>query len=277
MSKALISNGIYLLCILVCFITSLISYINISCSDYSYVTGITRNWSYGPISEAEASSYDCSPGKESLINDFWKGTSYGSACLPTDLDDVLFGGVCDRNSYGHVSIFKNGPLPYKIWKGTHICSKRGPTYLDLKTAKTESECGSSFKSCGIIDTLNQVLCYHNDINYPYNYVKLLGPNDTIATDRKYDVVNLGLNGQEGKFIFSNENINGKIINEFNIDDDVPCLSPDYKHLSYVPHFFEKSYSKGNCTNEVGGEFLDKSYTKLDSESYNRLYEENKII
>jgi hypothetical protein len=131
-------------------------------------------------------------------------------------------------------------MPYKIWKSTLICSKRDPSYLDLKTAKTESECGSSYKSCGIIDSLNQVLCYPDNVKCQYNYFNALGPNDAIPTDRKYDVVNIGFNQREGKFIFSNENTRGRIIKQFTIDDDIPCISPDYKHLSYQPYYLEKN-------------------------------------
>jgi len=276
MFKELVSNGIFLLCILLCFVFSLISYINISSSDYFYITGISRNWAYGPISEVEASSYDCNSDKVSLINDFWEGTVQGCVCSAI-INDGLYRGICNRKSYGCSGVFPNSPMPYKIWKSTHFCSKRGPSYLDLKIAKTESECGSNYKSCGIIDSLNQVLCYPDNVKCPYNYVNALEPNDSIPTDRKYDVVNIGFNGQEGKFIFSNENTRGKIINQFSIDDDVPCVSPDYKHLSYIPYYLEKSYDKGKCTNDIGGELYDNSYTKLDSESYSRLYHENQIM
>jgi len=276
MSKSIISNAVFILCILLCFVFTLVSYIQLSSSDYVYISSIGRNWGSGPISEAEASGYDCSAGKIPVMNDFWDGTVNGCAC-PALITDGLSRGSCSRKSYACSNVYAISPMPFRLWKSTNICGKRGPTYLDLKTAKTESECGSGYKSCGIIDTLNQVLCYPSNVDCPYNYVRTLGPNEAVPSDMKYDVVPLGFNGQEGKLIFSNENKNGKIINQFRVDDDIPCISPDYKHLSVTPYYLEKSWDKNKCTNDVSGQFFDSSYVKIDSESYNRLYSDNQIL
>lgn len=93
---------------------------------------------------------------------------------------------------------------------------------------------------------------------------------------KYTVVPIGLNGQDGKFIFSNQNTNGKIITQFKIDDDTPCMSPDYRHLLIKPYYLEVSWDKNSCQNDVGGKFVDDAYIKIDSVAYSRLYSDNQI-
>jgi len=275
MSKTIISNAVFLLCMLFCFIFTLVSYIKFSTSDYMYVASIGRNWKNGPISDVEAGGYDCQVGKDSAIDDRWDGTVSGCIC-PALITDGLTRSSCSRKSFACQTIYQIGPMPYRLWKGTNICVKRGPNYLDLKTAKTPSECGSGYKSCGVVDTLNQVLCYPSNVECPYNNVKALSSSQQVPNDMKYTVVPMGFNGQDGKFIFSNENVKGKTITQFKIDDDTPCMSPDYRHLLVKPYYLEVTWDKNSCQNDVGGQFVDSAYTKLDSESYSRLYSDNQI-
>ena len=276
MSKNIISNAVFILCVLCCFIFSLISYIQFSSSDYVYVSSIGRNWSNGPISDVEASGYDCPSGKSPAIVDFWLGTVSGCSC-PALIGDGLSRSACSRRSYACSNVYQLGAIPYRIWRGSNLCVKRGPNYLDLKTGKSSNDCGSGYKSCGIADSLNQVLCYPNNVECPYNFVKVLSPSEQVPKDVKYTVVPLGFNSQEGKILFSNENTSGKTLIQFKVDDNTPCLSPDYRNLEIKPYYLEKTWDMNSCQNEIGGQRYDNSYTKIDSESYNRLYSDNQIL
>lgn len=276
MSKTIISNALFILCVFCCFIFSLISYVQFNSSDYVYVSSIGRNWANGPISDAEASGYECPSGKTPAIDDFWMGTVSGCSC-PALISDGLSRSACSRRSYACSSVFQIGAIPYRVWRGSNICVKRGPNYLELKTGKSPADCGTGYKSCGVADSLNQVLCYPNNVECPYNFVKVISNAEKVPTDKNYTVMPLGFNAQDGRMIFSNENTSGKTLNQFKIDDNVPCLSPDYRNLAVKPYYLEKTWDRNSCQNEIGGEKYDNSYTKLDSETYNKLYSENQIL
>jgi len=241
-----------------------------------YVSSIGKNWAKGPISDAEASGYECSAGKTPAIDDFWQGTVQGCNC-PALIGDGLSRSACSRRSYTCANVFPIGPIPYRIWKGSNICVKRGPNYLDLKTGKSAADCGSGYKSCGIADTLNQVLCYPNNVECPYNFIKVLPNSATVPSDKKYISIPLGAFNSDSKMIFSNENISGKSVIQFKIDDNTPCLSPDYRNLAVKPYYLEKVWNMNTCSNNIGGKNEDESYTKIDSESYQRLYSDNQIM
>jgi len=241
-----------------------------------YVSSIGKNWSNGPISDAEASGYDCPAGKTPAIDDFWQGTVAGCNC-PALIGDGLSRGACSRRSFTCSNVFPIGAIPYRVWKGSNICVKRGPNYLELKTGKTAADCGSGYKSCGIADTLNQVLCYPNNVECPYNFIKVLSNKEAVPTDRKYTSMPLGAFNPEAKIIFSNENTSGKSVIQFKIDDNTPCLSPDYRNLVIKPYYLEKVWNMNTCSNDVGGKNEDESYTKIDSESYQKLYSDNQIM
>jgi len=67
-------------------------------------------------------------------------------------------------------VFNNGSIGKEVnkWRNRLICYKR--TSNRLKDAKiinvTIEECGDSYKMCGYVDTLNQVLCVKNNSSCP---------------------------------------------------------------------------------------------------------------
>ena len=276
MSKTIVSNAVFILCTLLCFIFSTISYVQFSSSDCVYIASIGKNWANNPITNAEGSGYECSSGKVPAIDDFWLGTVTGCSCLSL-IGEGLTRTACSRRRYTCSTVYQIGGIPYRLWRGTNICVKRGPNYLDLKTAKSAALCGSGYKSCGIADSLQQVLCYPNAVDCPYNFIKVLSANQQVPNDKNYTVIPLGFNGQDGKMIFSNENISGNTVNQFKIDDNQPCLSPDYKNLAIKPYILEQSWNKNSCQNAIGGKNFDFAYTLVDSESYNELYSDNHIL
>ncbi len=264
-----------IVCVIICFIFSILSLTRINASDYVYISSIGKNWDNSPLWKLEASGYNCTSDKSSAINQFWSGTEYGCYC---ESMDGLHSGSCDEENEMYCSDVENlFPIEFKFWKGINMCMKKRHNYLDLKIVKEQNQCGSEYKPCGVIDSLNQILCYPDKDVCPYNEVKVLGPKEPVPQDKKYDVLPLGIKGSEGNIIFSNENIRGTVITQFKIDDDTPCLSPDYKNLKHTPYLLEKSSEKNECKNEIGGELIDKYYTKIDSIDYNRLYSENQIM
>lgn len=274
-NSSVILSAIFVLCMFLCFIFSIVCYTKFDGSDHMYVASIGKNWSTGPISDVEAGGFDCPPGKVSIINDDWMGTNQGCYCQ--GIFNTLTATVCNRKSFNCHNVMGVNPIPLKEWRSSNLCGKRGPNYLKLKTASTANGCGGKYKSCGIIDSLNNHLCYPDDIPCPYNFFKIENKDFKVPTDKNYTIVPLGNNGVEGKAIFSNEYKEDKVVNEFRIDDNTPCLSPEYKNLNHQPYVLEKTYGYDKCTNEIGGSYLDKSFTKVDSSTYNQLYYSNKIM
>lgn len=276
MKNNILFTAIFFVSVILCFVFSIICFSKLSNSEYNFIGSIGKNWITGPISDIEGSGYTCPAGKVSIINDEWEGTKTG--CFCDGIFTTLTAARCSRkkNNYFCRDIFPINPVPYKEWKSTNLCGVRGPNYLSLKTSASQNGCGSNFKSCGKIDTLNQFLCYPSDTPCPINYMKIESKNYVTPKDNNYTVIDLGINGNEGKAVFSNEFTDDKIINEFRIDDDTPCISPEYKNLNHKPYYLENTYGYDKCTNEIAGEFVDKSFVKVDTITYDQLYQDNQI-
>ena len=68
----------------------------------------------------------------------------------------------------------------------------------------------------------------------------------------------------------------KIISHFNIDDDIPCIDPNEKHLKIKPYLLENTFYRSRCKNKLLDDLYDLSYKFLDSIKYKTLYEDNNI-
>jgi len=248
-----------------------------------------RNWSLGPISEIEAAKGDeCPAGKISLLSDSWEGTFSGCYCL-----GALNSGTCSDTTTSCSDISAIDPIKFKYWKGVNLCGKRGPNYLELKVAKTANACGANFKPCGIIDSLKNYLCLPANQACPYNNVKYQPSsnnrsNNKLNTSSNNDIkeaayveIPLFPKGTEGKLIFSySESLNNddlKIINEFKIEDGIPCMDSEQKNLVIKPYYLENSNNSKGCTSKIGELLLDPDFAKIDSISYKTFYTENNIL
>jgi len=262
-----------------CFIFSIVCYTNFNGSDHVYIASMGKNWSTGPISEVQKGGIiNCPTGTVSILNNNWEGTVEGCYCQETDrLDTQSCGSNKFKNNKGCQSISAVNPIPLEQWKSTNLCGKRGPNYLQMKTASSPRACGAGFKSCGVIDSLENYLCYKDTIPCPYNFISIKNKNFKVPADKNYITIPLGPNGSEGKAIFSNEFTNSKIINEFKIDDDLPCLAANRFNLNHKPYLLEKTYGFEKCEIAIGGEYLDKSFAKVDTTTYNQLYKDNRIM
>jgi len=272
MSKHIFASAVFVICIILCFIFVLVSFAKFSSSDSSYTSSIGKNWKNGPVSDVEAASLKCPEGKETIIGDIWEGTNEGCICEGKPITI----GVCTNKDQKCKNIKAEDSLPFLMWKGVNFCGKRGPNYLEMKVSHDEKGCGDNYQSCGVVDSLLNYLCYPKNVDCPYNFMKNLKKNYPIPKDKKYTSINLGVNGNQGRMIFSNENKEGEIVTEFKIDDDTPCLSPDYRNFKHQPYILEKSYNKATC-NLVAGEKTNKLFMKIDTISYTNLYNDNQIM
>lgn len=272
MSKHIFASAVFVICIILCFTFALVSFAKFSSSNSNYTASIGKNWEKGPISEIEAASAKCPDGKETIINDKWKGTNAGCICEGKEI--TL--GECKGKNAKCKNIEPEDPIPYYMWKGVNFCGKRGVNYLDLKISSKVDGCGKGYKSCGQVDSLFNYLCYPENINCPYNYMKTIKKNEPIPKNKKFNIINMGVGGNQGRMIFSNEYKEGEVVNEFRIDDNTPCLSPEYSNSSHKPYILEKNYKKDKC-NVVAGEKENTQFLKIDTISYVNLYNDNQIM
>lgn len=292
MSKNIVHfcSTIFVLCIFFCFYFSLNSVLSFKASDPAFISEIGRNWMNGPITDVEFIRIsnnslnkeddkikNCPPGKDSIIKDEWKGKFLHCENVQNKKLNKYKGKNAKSFECKKAS---QESRQYKIWKGNNICAKRGLNYLDLKVANSASKCGTNFKSCGIIDTLNNHLCYPLNMPCPYNYIKVLSNNESISPEipeKNLVVIDFGEHYNNEKLILSNENISGKIIAQFKIQDKTPCLSPDMKNLLINPHFMEHSHGHNTCNKIIGKQKLDYSTNEVDEITYETLYSDNGIL
>lgn len=280
--KIFASNCIFFISVLLCFALSIFLYSKLQNSDFHYVVSIGENWNQGPIFEIEKGNFlDCPEGKESIIDDLWDGTKQGCYCGGDS--STLFDNSCAiEESEGIFTrnckyIPSLSPIPLKIWKGTNMCGKRGPSYVELNIVEAGEKCGKNWKSCGTVDSLNNKLCLPENIECPFNDVKFYKSNKLPAgLNKKYtSTISLGDKGKDGVIVFSKTlKEDSKIVTEFKIEDGIPCLDKRYKNLNFTPYKLDLYANNLSCNSYIGGENIDNNYKKIDSTSNERLYKEN---
>jgi hypothetical protein len=169
----------YLVLALIALILSIITLINLSTSDYTYMQALGENWGVGPITSINANNLICNQSETNILNDEWQGTKEGCHC-PHSLDFV-YGDVREgrckskRDSFIFCSTIRPiQPIKYTLWRGRQICIKRMDTnYLDLTIASSDKSCPLNTKSCGKADTLGNVICVQNKADCPLTDLKVL--------------------------------------------------------------------------------------------------------
>ncbi len=155
--------------------------------------------------------------------------------------------ICDKNGGAHSVFDKNKcvtikevkPIYYNYFNEVPLCSniENNLNYYTLikNSTITIDDClkQKNMKVCGILDDLNQIVCLHKNYSCPINdiifnknptyYIKI---NETIIN---YD--NIKIN--DDLYIhFTNNNINKKIISNFNISLNKPCSHMYQSTLRY---------------------------------------------
>jgi len=247
---------------------------------------VFTSWRKKPITHLKTSNtVKCiNHQMENLISYGWPGTYEGCDC--TDIRKTFF--FTDYEEYYHYSgnlytgscswnITKVGCSEIKPlesvyankWRNYYICGKySNEGYFDLEKAK--GECSQGFKSCGIVDTLNNNLCVRENTECPINEFSFKPMDDD--------------NFQIEMVI--NNNSTKRISTDFQVSDGILCLHSDNEN-----YFYEKDYtlikniaSKIGCRSYTIGEnqsnkiYYDESkrYRKVDEYSKKSFYQHNSI-
>jgi hypothetical protein len=232
----------------------------------TFLKGISENWNLGAPTQVTkgVNGFQC-PSQNPFVNDKWPGTVDG--CGPTTIKRVRCG------KYG-TTIPAIPEMPYYIWRNTTLCSERIPaTYLDLTIADSKQNCPSNMRSCGIIDTMNNVMCVPFSTPCPYNYMQILPKDQSIKLSFNYTLIPMN----QANLVLSNENTSGKIIIDLLVNDGPPCADSSYKNYLVQPYILEKYYDRSTCDHALGSLVYDKDYELKDDYSYFSIYSENNIF
>ena len=156
----------------------------------------------------------------------------------------------------------------EIINGYKYCYRNYPTYRDLlyngQIIKGNEKCPDNYKSCGIIDTLNQILCVSNTEKCPlkdiyFGQINLNG----YTYDSDLDIS------------YNNENYEGdeKIIGSLVLNDGQPCLSVEEK-LWKKFHSDEAGDGHLECEETIENVENDKRYKAIGQVTYKSLYTDN---
>ena len=198
------------------------------------------------------------PREYSTINlGSWPGTMKGCDCvgvggLTTLFDSEVQQKQCSKGER------KGGchtiqPIPkenYTFWRNMQFCSKYPVETTDelkyleyLKNSvKKGGSCPQGFKQCGILDTLDNILCLPENEECPLNFFVITN-NATPPTEYQYlNITTLSFQDVNGTYLhYSNEAINNPIIVHFEIAETGHlCIDPNEKYSSKCTFFTSHS-------------------------------------
>ena len=121
------------------------------------------------------------------------------------------------------------------------------------------KCKEGYKQCGIIDTMDNILCLEESDECPINYIVRSNTMTPPKEILKYSTYDVKLIEKGTYFFYTNEAIDNYVISQFSINTNRPCLT-----------------SKDSCDKEYGDEKLkeDERYRYLDSMNKHTFYREH---
>ena len=199
-----------------------------------------------------------------------------------------FSGNDTKNKSCASFSFKNSmPRTFLKWKSEYICIKYYPyNYLALKRVPGDTSCPLNFKSCGILDTLNNILCIPEGDTCPINYINIL-PKGTPNPDSAYlqlvefQNFNLLFSNQIEKSLLSSslELKKKRVVANFKATLGQICALPHEKNFigNDVKILFNGNEYFNNCKNTIDGlqynpyvNFIDLDMP-VNFESNNQIY------
>ena len=147
----------------------------------------------------------------------------------------------------------------------------------LKLAKPNGQpCDESYKQCGILDSLGQVLCWPENEECPINQIEFStssSPSDNFTNKEAVKVYPLN----ETTYLHtSNAEINSPVISDIVIGPELFCINEDERGTGPPKYKYESSSSSGTCTKYLGHP-TDYHYTAIDSSPKNEVYKQNGIL
>jgi len=287
--------------------------------DFTYLQSIGFNWKTYPItsfSQLNLQRGQCLDVESQILFDFWGGTVKGCDCSGSMFvsGTTLTRGFCSRKQSGCTNIAANPTRPLIFWRSKMFCKNmnlNAKNYFDFLVADSPDNCPSNTKSCGILDSLNNILCIDIKENCPINQLTFfsltelksntdiflnLNKNSTNSTNSsnsfngKINYFNsdsilltnyIGyLDVDGGILAFSNLFTNNRIITQFKISEGQPCLIPFFDNSRSARFILEYNYYQSKCNYRKYNTTVfsnDKRYWIIDTYSKYNLYKQNGIL
>lgn len=248
-STILISFLIIFFCLLlVNLLLSIFTYVDLGKSRYKAIQDISENWIHKPILSISSKYKQCQAGEESLFTDEWSGTSNGCDCTKViNLYAELSRGRCTRGKNSDQrycdDVSPIDSILYTQWDSRNICGRRmNKMYFNLFIERNSSNCPDSMKKCGRIDSFDNILCIPVKEDCPINKILFKNKTEIPPNDFNYTTVEL----ENQNIYYTNENINGKVLVQFKISEDIPCIDTQYSSLLNKPYLLSKNYEYSSC-------------------------------
>lgn len=268
---------IVILLILSIVFTSVINNLN-----YDQLNFIAKNWIASPIEEIDV---NCSKNNSfPLLEDSFPANYEGCYCSNNNQTQQFFkSSSCPINCN---KVYQSPSLSYTGWDSNVLCGYRtNNTYLDLIIKDKESRCTDlNKKSCGFIDSFNNILCREKSEKCPINYLRFVNNEkelDTIINNFKqlnveYNNITFNNNGTSSYLIYSNNYNQGTIYTQFKVGFNQPCI---FEYESNIPSFtypLQKLPKTTKCETELNQKNTNVNYVKIDSKKYESLLKANGI-
>ena len=175
--------------------------------------------------------------------------------------------------------FDGEPKDYTIFNNIYICIKRGTeTYIDLlknnKLKPKGQPCDSGYRSCGIVDSLENQLCIKDEEQCPITEIDIENleylNEEKIQKYKNYKSLDMG-NGFV-MYYLNEGNENNTIISIIKLSEGYPCINPGEKYWN--SHDSEYKNNLAQCST-FNGKSRDDRYIRFNYYTTKKeLYEEN---
>ena len=218
--------------------------------DTFWAKDLIQNWKSEPFSTVVLSETNtCGLHEELFLKD--KFPSIKSYCIKNnqiEFDD------CDEETKFPATESKN----INYWKNSLLCGSSIGNYFELDIQSSEDNCSLNKRSCGVIDTFQNVLCVENDKNCPVTSYKFQQRNDLNM---------FVLKDKNTSLIFSNNGTSSEILVQFKVSNSKPYVNNYFTNGEF--EIFDNFYNKTLKINE-------NRYTLLDTYDRNSFYEDNHL-
>lgn len=243
-----------------------------------------------PIFDLTITTGQCPAGKTSIDFDDWAGTVRGCECVgssftlfPTKGRHYVDRGNCYKRYEDDACHWIKGfdPSPINLWKGAKFCAKKmneNYSYYSLLqySVKKGQQCPKGYKSCGYLDTLDNILCLTEKDECPVNFMEVVAKGNPQPEECKKYGCDSFTQSDESVLYYSNKVEGGHVIGGFKISDEKVCLDFDEYNSQNEPYTLDYHEYYG-CKTEYNGIKYDERYELLDQNKKSSTYEENGIL
>ncbi len=179
----------------------------------------------------------------------------------------------NKNSYdSHGSWFLNKG---KEFLSTVLDSSYNYSSLLSHSVKKGEECQKGYKKCGILDSMNNIMCLKEDQTCPIN---LLFVTDMASLPTKYSNYTFKrVFFEDGKILhFTNQAVDQYIVTGFRLSDSQVCINSDEYNSPYSSYVLDY-YQYYGCKTKFSNIQYNTNYNKLDTIVQYNLYDKNHIL